>query len=96
MVADGALSESGCENGVAQPGDDGAPGSTPALGGDKDNKGSDGGDGGAGSSPDGVSSTVAERGGGGGGGGAGYVILYGPTAPTISAGAVVSPGAIIK
>jgi hypothetical protein len=96
LAANGGGGGGGCENGAATRGTDGLASATPAAGGAAQGKGEAGGAGGSGSAPDGASAVVAERGGGGGGGGAGFVILYGPGTPLISAGAVVSPGAIVR
>lgn len=91
LAANGGAGGGGCNQGLADSGEDGKSSSQAAIGGaGESTSGGDGGNGSAGSARAGEPGKDADRGGGGGAGGAGYIVAY-QSAPVISAQAVVSP-----
>jgi hypothetical protein len=90
LSANGGAGGGGCNNGQAQPGQNGLSSDQPANGGTGQSSGGAGGNGGARVERDGEPGIAGDRGGGGGGGGAGFIVTY-QANPAVDGGAVISP-----
>jgi hypothetical protein len=90
LSANGGAGGGGCNNGQAQPGQNGLSSDLPTNGGAGQSSGGAGGDGGARIERDGRPGVAGDRGGGGGGGGAGFIVTY-QANPAVDGDAVISP-----
>ncbi len=90
LAANGGGGGGGCNNGQANPGQNGKLADEVATGGTGQSTGGNGGTGSAGDARAGLPGTDADRGGGGGGGGAGFIVTYHAN-PSVDGAAVTSP-----